>query len=313
MKGEPMKRVGWVCLVGILLAAGAAWGQDDAVQTRSTIGFVFAADDLRIIGAEEAATGVLSFGTVVEIDGEVRGDVAMIGGRLTVRGTVTDDIFAVGIDVDVLAGATVLGDVWVLGGDVEVAAGASIAGRVRDSSYWEKQIERGWDEGEGAWRFAAVQSAGAFFLNALALIVFGYLLLHFLRRPVTGIARGISRRFWASLGIGFAAVIVLVPLAVLLLVTGFGLPWILPLFAIYALASYLGILGTALIGEMALARVFRRPETQGGALFALAAVILSGLRAIPWFGMLLSLVLALVGIGVCTMTRFGRTESGAEA
>jgi hypothetical protein len=290
------------------MAVGVAAAQTD-VQTGSDVGFVFAADDARIIVDGETATGMMAFGTAVEIDGTVSGDVAMIGGSLTIRGTVSDDIFAAGIDVHVLAGGEVLGDVWVFGGEVDVAAGGAILGRVRDSSYWEEQLERGWDEGEGAWRFFAGHTAGAFVLNSLALITFGYLLLHFLRRPVTGIAQGIARRFWPSLGIGLAAVVVLAPLMALLFVAGYGIPLVMPLIALYGLAAYLGILGVTVLAEMALARVFRREETQGGALFALAAVVVCGLRAVPWFGLLVSLVLAIVGLGVCTITRFGRTET----
>jgi len=307
-----MRRAAVVALAVALGWVGGVAAQQQDVQTASVTGFQFVLDDSRIIEAGERATGVLAVGARVEVDGQVAGDVAMVGGTLSVRGTVSDDIFVIGTHVRLLSGARIVGDVWTLGGSVTVSAGATVLGTLRDASYWEKEFNRQWDGGEGFVRFAAGYGWVAFLVNALALIVLGYLLLHFLRRPMQGIARGMARRFFASLGIGVAAAVVLLPLAVLLLVIGFGVPLVYPLVALYALAAYLGLVGAAVWLEGAFATTLRRPRRVGGVLFLLAAIIVSGARAIPWAGQFLTLVLGLVGLGSCIITRFGCVARGTE-
>ena len=113
-----MKNLVWT-LVGLMVVAGtigfAGLAQTDETQTKSTIGFVFGLGGRRTVEPDTVATGILTFGTDVAINGTVAGDVIMIGGDLTVGGTVEEDIVVIGGDVRLLYGAVVawLRQLWV--------------------------------------------------------------------------------------------------------------------------------------------------------------------------------------------------------
>ena len=306
-----MRRI--LCLVvGALLLTVGFVGLGCLAQEAEgpeSVGFVFGLGDHRVVSGDTTATGLVTLGSEVTIDGAVTGDVLVVGGKLTVSGTVEEDVIAIGGDVWLLDGASIGENVLAFGGTVHRSPGAKVGGRVRDQTYWEEQTSGVWERGGWSfWRFVWGRSWAGFVVSWLALVVFGYLTFHFLRKPVARMVQSVSRRFWATAGIGLAALVVAGPLAVLLLISGAGAILIPLLVAVYVIAAFFGFVAVSAFLEEVLTRGFRLSAKQGGALFLVAALIVSLVRMIPFFGEIVTGVIALLGFGAAVLTRFGTVE-----
>src|ERR1700747_405264 len=78
----------------------------------------------------ETAGDVACMFCSVHVHGDVRGDVAVLFGRIDVGSghTISGDLAALGADLNLGEGATVGGDVAIAGGDANLAPGAMIHG-----------------------------------------------------------------------------------------------------------------------------------------------------------------------------------------
>jgi hypothetical protein len=109
--------------VGLLLASvlpAFAKGSED----RASVG-----NDITIAEGETAGDVACVF-CFVHVHGDVRGDVAVLFGRIEVDPghTVSGDLAALGADLNLGEGATVGGDVAIAAGDANLAPGAMIHG-----------------------------------------------------------------------------------------------------------------------------------------------------------------------------------------
>ena len=307
-----MRSVSWLVMGALLLTVGSVGLVCLAQESEGSesIGFVFGLGDDRVVADEMVATGLVTLGADVTIEGAVTGDVLVVGGKLTVSGIVEEDIISVGGDVWLLDGASIGEDVFAFGATIHRSPGAHVGGRVRDETYWEGRASAVWERGGWSfWRFVWGRSWSGFVVSWLALVVFGYLALHFFRKPVARMAQAITRRFWATAGIGLAALVVAAPVAALLLVSGVGAILIPLLVAVYVIAGFFGLVAVSAFLEEVLTRGFRLSVRQGGALFLVATLIVSLVRMIPFFGEILTGVISLLGFGAAALTRFGAVET----
>jgi len=109
--------------VGLLLASALpafAKGSED----RASVG-----NDITIAEGETAGDIACLF-CVVHVHGDVRGDVAVMFGKIEVDPghTISGDLAALGADMNLGEGATVGGDVAIAAGDANLAPGAMIHG-----------------------------------------------------------------------------------------------------------------------------------------------------------------------------------------
>jgi hypothetical protein len=109
--------------VGVLLAStfpAFAKGSDD----RASVG-----NDITIAEGETAGDVACVF-CFVHVHGDVRGDVAVMFGKVEVDPghTISGDVAALGADMNLGEGATVGGDVAIAAGDANLAPGAMIHG-----------------------------------------------------------------------------------------------------------------------------------------------------------------------------------------
>ncbi len=307
-----MRSVSWLVMGALLFTAGfiglGCLAQE--AEGPESVGFVFGLGDHRVVSEEMVSTGLVTLGSDVTIEGAVTGDVLVVGGKLTVSGTVEEDIISVGGDVWLLDGASIGEDVFAFGATIHRSPGAEVGGRVRDQTYWEEQASGVWERGGWSfWPFVWGRSWAGFVVSWLALIVFGYLTFHFFRKPVARMVQAVSRRFWVTAGIGLAALVVAGPLVVLLLVSGAGAILIPLLVAVYVIAAFFGFVAVSAFLEEVLTRGFRLSSRQGGALFLVAALIVSLVRMIPFFGEIVTGVISLLGFGAAVLTRFGTVEN----
>ena len=113
----------WIFAGAVLLATtlpGFARSTDD----RATVG-----NDITI-GEGETAGDIACVFCTVRIHGEVKGDVAVLFGRVEVDAgrTIAGDLAAFGADLDLGTDATVGGDVAMVAGDVKAGPGAMVHG-----------------------------------------------------------------------------------------------------------------------------------------------------------------------------------------
>ena len=251
----------------------------------------------------------------IRAGGMVGGNLTVLGGNVTCAGTVRGDIFVLGGDVTLQSTAVVDGNISTAGGQVNRMAGAQVRGEVRtewqdlfsgfDFSGFPSQGQPWnwqWDRW-GAWDFVS----GLF--GKLLAVLLTVLAVVLLPANVQRTRQTVMTAPWASLGVGFLALIVDLVLGVLLLITiclailG-GLLWLA--------AWAVGILGLAALGRELgerLLKAFGAKEPTPALAVLVGAFALMILTYLPCcLGGLIWLAIASLGIGAAILSRLGTQE-----
>lgn len=209
----------------------------------------------------------------------IDGDVALLGGRLTVDGEIDGDVLVLGGDLDLEPGALVMGDIRSLGGDVETT-GATVTGEILKLSARDAEARRGVsvsvdaDAGRdrGAeWNYEGRRRSRGFFGSIthhigrsisdligtavwlIALTLFGALLVYFSPQRLDAIASEARADVLRSFGVGLAGQLLFFPillLLVVLIVTWLVVPFYVLAAAIAIPAGYVAVaraLGEAVV------------------------------------------------------------------
>jgi hypothetical protein len=251
-------------------------------------------------------------GDLVIEKGEVVHDVAVLGGRARIEGTVTGDVSVMGGSAEVREGAHIQGDVMVLGGAIEIANGARVDGDVEalggSVEKGDQAVvgghERSSDDDadpEEPTGFAglAVQASNAAGQSAMLFLV-GAVLLATLGERMERLGAEVAARPMRAFGLGVVGVIAFVALLVALCVTVIGIPIAVlaaPVFAVAAAAGACAALTT-------LGHALARHRTSSPyAHLAIGCALLFVARFVPWIGDLAGAFVWLVGVGVIVATR----------
>lgn len=249
------------------------------------------------VDADEEAEQVVVIGGPVTVDGSVQQEVTAIGGQVTVNGRVGGDVISVGGSVHLGPKAEVEGDVTSVGGTVEREPGARVNGQINQAAGFGPRIHIGGDDRDfDFWPWWS-PFAGAMRLmwSILALAIFALLVavtVVVARDPVARVEAKISGEFWQSGLAGFLAQLLFIPLFVLvtvvLVVSIVGIP-LLVLYPFLFLALIVG----GLIGFSAFALwvgrlIERRFDRRYGSAVATALVGLFAIEICRIVGRLLS-------------------------
>ena len=253
---------------------------------------------------------VLGGNADIQAGGVVNGVVAVLGGNVTCAGTVHGAIFAVGGNVTLEPTAVVDGDVSAPGGQVNRMSGAQIGGEVR--SDWQNLFSGFNPTGQPwtwNWDRTGVWDIVSGFLGKLLAVVLAVLAAVLLPNHVQRTRHAVVTAPWASLGIGFLALIVAVIFGGLLLITiclsllG-GLVWLA--------AWAVGILGLAALGHdlgERLLKAFGAKSITPALAVMLGGFVLMMLTYLPCcIGGLVWLVIASLGIGAAILSRLGTQD-----
>jgi hypothetical protein len=278
----------------------------------------------------DAKSDHVQSGDVTVSAGESVGDVVAFHGNATLSaGAHAHSVTAMGGNVDIASGAVVDRDVAALGGTVHVRAGAKVGGQA--SSLGGKVfIEPGalvhGDQTSvpmpsvGSLKHAAKHAAkhsvessseGSVLLTigwmlALFALYFslGLILIVFFRPQVDTVADALRTTPAKSLAVGMLGVMAVPLLGVLLIVTGVGIP--------VALVGA-GAVGVGeVLGFTALAMLLGRSLPRGGAGVAALAVgtgALVVLQHLPYLGLLIEVLSAVIVLGAVLTTRFGQQSA----
>ncbi len=184
-------------------------------------------DSIRIERGE-LARDLVVIGGSIHSDGDVTGDCVAIGGSVYVDGEVTGDVVAVGGIVELGDNAEVLGDVTAVGGGVVRADGAQVLGEVNEVAFgpaialgsmdwgdWDNWGD--WDR-VGDWGSPFMWGGFGFVWELFKLVmwlVLGSFVILVGGRSVENIRAKAASAPWASLLVGLALEILLLPVLVI--------------------------------------------------------------------------------------------------
>lgn len=247
--------------------------------------------------------GIEKVGGNVEIEsGQTVVDVNAVMGNVTIRGHVTGDVAAVMGDVTVCPEGRVDGNINVVGGTVNKEPGSFVGGNVSTV---------GLGGSERFWRIIG----GFPFEGPIIILVFaGALLLHALLAAaivalfparMQMIADTSVERPWWSLLYGLIGWALIVPVTILLVLTCIGIPFVFFEFVLVFCAWVAGATGIKLAVGRKIGVALNRPIESAVLAAVIGSVLLSLLKAIPFVGVAVVLVLVTLGFGAVIMTGFG--------
>ena len=237
--------------------------------------------------------------TLVDRD-ETAGDVWVVDGDVTVRGTVTGDVVVA--DGDVTIRGTVEGNVVTFAGQATLGRAGRVEG---DIIYADKEPVQtpgsvvGGDVEKLDVGDAGILGAIAWLIGiTVSLFLLGLVLLLLAPRAADAVARTAKARALVSFGVGFLAFFLIPILAVAAFFTVVGIPLgivllllVIPLYAISYVTAAFALGRRILKGSRILA-------------FLVGLVILGLLSLIPIAGGIIGLLATMFGLGLLLMTLF---------
>jgi len=328
-------------LPGDVLAAGGR------VELAGSIGgdAVVAGGGIEIASA--VADDVYAAGGRVELSGPVGGSARLGGGEIVIeRGARIEGGVSLGGGHALIEGfvgrylqggagkfrlnGSVDGDVDVGAGELEIGPEARIEGRLRYRSEHEARIDPAARIAGGVerveftrdWQSRVTQVARPFawFMSALWLLgsaLLGILLLIAWPAFTARAARAARSQSLQSAMLGFAFVVAVPVLVVLLFVTVIGIPLGIATLLGYLITLIIGWLLTAIaLGDLAVERLApARSERLGSRVlaFLLAFVLITLALKIPWLGSILRLVVLVLGTGALVLALYRSWSQPAAA
>ena len=286
-----------------------------------------AANDIRLAGAIERSARVAAREVVVT--GTVGGDLVVAAQSLRIEpgARVTGDLIIAVQDVDILgeiggqirgrasaltlSDATVGQDILVGVDDLDVLGTSAVSGAIRQESDSEATIadtatvtgpvERSDPSGPSAGGFSLGGGVAWDVARLLSMLMTGLVVVLVAPVASSAVADGVRRRFPATLIAGVLAIVLVPVIALLLIVTLIGIPVSIVALVLFAIALYLSqvFVGMA-IGRSILPRGWRSYGRGYNVLAMVIGVALIGLLRlipVPFFDLIVGVVVALLGLG----------------
>lgn len=281
------------------------------VNIESTVGGeVFASGgNVTLTPAATVARGATLYGGSVQMDGRIEGELKASAQKVTINGEVRGDAHLAGAQIELGPKARIAGALsYRSAAELKKAEGASIGGVVTHEQGAapprEKGMNRGWE--------GSVQGQGwaAGIVSYLALLACAAVFV--LVMPVFGAqaAERIRTTSLLSLGLGFATLVAVPVLAVLLFITLLGIPLGIAVMALYPVLLLTGFLVGVLFVARLLPTALRKPaperfdQRMGYVAMALLLLLLVGV--VPFVGGLAVGLVSLAGIGAFVLEIYRR-------
>ena len=279
-------------------------GESGSTSSNVTIAAGQTADHVMACGGNVMVLGqvtgdVAAYGGSVTISssGKVDGDVTSYGGRVEVAGLVQGDVNSYGGGVKLDSTAHVDGDVQSSGGAITMEPGAVVDG----------SIERNHPTSFSLTNLPFFKPFGFTFpvVSIIVWVLLAAALAFWFPQRTLRVGEVMFSRLPRSLAVGALSWVLGLILAVILAFTILGIPLTLAILLVLAAGGILGNVAVGwLIGRSILQRFVHRDASP--LLEAMVGVaILALLESIPVFGFLLSVFIALLGVGATLLSRFG--------
>jgi len=243
--------------------------------------------------------GVVAVGGNIHLDSPVRSYVKAAAGNLIVANRVDGDIQAAAGSIHLTSTAEITGDLTYMSAkEVSLAEGAKIGGTV------SRRIPPTLPKPSPA-KILGILAGMSLFLKGISFIstlILGLLAIRFMPNYHRSAVAALAGRAWASLGIGFVAVVVAPFVFAILMATVVGIPLALIFLAAYLILLYWSrIVSISWLGD-ALFGLFRKKVAPGWAFFC-GLIIYYLLTLIPLLGWLIALFVLLFGLGADLLAR----------
>ena len=242
-------------------------------------------------------TNIVKIGGDVTIaEGNKVKNALTVGGQITVNGTVTGHVMAIGGSVVLTRTALVEGNVISVGGVIVMGKGARVHGNSKEinasdiSQSLASVLNEDW---EGwSWVFAVLS-----LLIFIGILLLAILLVTLLPKPVCLVATAIRESPFRVFLLGLLVLISIVPLAVLLTISVMGIV-LIPL-------EMTLVVGSALVGFIAVAQLtgekiflfFKKPDQSIVIDVSLGLIILWLVGWMPDIGWMIKVIAVVLGLG----------------
>ncbi|MDZ5646105.1 polymer-forming cytoskeletal protein [Nitrospirillum sp. BR 11828] len=274
---------------------------------------VLVAGNIDMVKGSVVSGDATLLGGEVTMDGTVTGDVAVKGGDLTVSGTIMGDVDATSGKLILKPGAHIMGDVTFSGGQaLELPAGAHIEGKVQykgDGVKSHRHHDADADEESGTdtrgnhhsgWHIWMPWFGGIGMISfGVGMLLVGAVLYILFPGAVTNVAAGIAGDPGPAAVKGLVLLVGVPLFSMVCLITIIGIPVALVLGFAYVLALMVAMpLAGFALADMVTQR--RGPPVSPGdriRRYALVVLILAVLQLIPFVGGLVKFGLLMMGLG----------------
>ncbi|HEY7125667.1 MAG TPA: polymer-forming cytoskeletal protein [Ktedonobacterales bacterium] len=294
-------RYGHLCGVG-----NSSGARTTVVQQGQTTDSVMACGGSVLI-AGHVTDDVSSYGGSVMIapTGQVDGDISSYGGRVEIAGRVSGDVDSYGGTVHISRGGLVSGDVTAYGDRVIADPGAQVQGDVHERA-------------GGGFPGSLFDPFNVFplrvsFWTVLLWGIVAVALVHWLPERTRRVGEVIFSRLPRSVVVGTLSWVLGVVLAFILAFTIIGIPVSVAIVAVLIAGAAMGEVALSWVLGRALLQRFSQREHSRIVEVLAGVALLALLGAIPFFGAIFNLALAVVGVGATFLSRFGarRWTTGA--
>lgn len=240
---------------------------------------------------------------VIEEDTKVN-NVVVLGGQITVHGTVEKHVVAIGGSVVLTRTALVGGDVTALGGIIVVGNGADVHGslmEINSSNISDAISDILSDDWQGwSWLFA-IFSLVVF----LATLVIATLIVTLIPKPILRISEGIALHTYRATISGFIGLLMIAPVAILLTLSVVGIVLIPLEIMLVAGAAVFGFIAVARITGQRILTLMKKPSDSLIRQVFWGLLILWIVGWIPYVGWMIKVLAIVLGMGAVMITRFG--------
>ena len=281
--------------------------------------------DVRVAGGQIAVNGEIGrnltvAGGNVELNESagVKGGLVAAGGRVRLAAQVGNDARVAAGSVTV--SGPVNGDLQAAAGDVRLTAKAAVSG---DLTYWSQKtasIDPGATVGGVVTRKTMPEfpgpRAGTLFgvlagivlvaklVSFVSTLILGLLFMYFLPRYTQSTVSTLRKRPWASLGVGFVALVITPVVALMLLITVLGTPLALMVTALYLTAIYL-VRVFVIVWAGTVLFAWRGKKVREVWALVIGLLVYSVLTLIPFIGGFVTLFVILFGLGAALLADRG--------
>ncbi len=279
------------------------------LDTRGAGGIVEGPVSLSVNEPESAEAGsrgsekVEVSGPVVVRKGETVSDAVSVMGGVVVHGHVTGDAVAVMGNVTVMPGGRIDGDAVAVGGRVVKEGDGYIGGDTQSIRLPFFGSFKGWSF-DGWEHFALIGGLISLF-KGLLFIVLAVLVVALFPVRANMVAETVLDRPGPSMLYGVVAAVLILPIALLLLVSCIGIPLIAVEALLVVIAWAFARIAVGLAVGRKVGDAVNRPIANGILAAALGILIMALVELVPFAGGLAVFVLTLIGFGAVILTGFG--------
>lgn len=231
-------------------------------------------------------------------DASLQGSLHLVSGQLDLQGQVLGDVTLLGGDLTLSPSARLGGNLNLGGGTLHPSPGSLIEGRTHTGSGipFPDLPERN------------STSLGGTLLNALLLGLAAAFLMRYFPRSIARVGEAASRHMLVSASIGLLVGVVGISLLVTMAYTILLIPVSLLGLFVLGLAVVFGWIGLGTTAGGLISRISNRPLSPVISAFVgtlVFVLVLELLASIPLVGGLLGIIVAAIGLGAVSLTRFG--------